>query len=152
MAQRSPGGMVGRHERRGHPHAVRPQQRHLRDGTRAARRRGCNPTASRCRGVPRTHRRRRRKLPRRRGDAARRDQRTRRHRGLPRRVRNALRRRDRHHPVAVDRTPCGTRPRHRRPHQERRGRRGETAFRARPPEGRDQGEEDPGAAPVAPRR
>ncbi len=65
VAQRATGGVAGREERRRHAHTVRPQQRHVGDGSRAPGRRGRHPPLSGGGGLSGT--RRGRRLPGRHG-------------------------------------------------------------------------------------
>ena len=120
VAQRAAAGVAGREERGRHAHAVRPRQRHVRDGAGAPGRRGRDPPASGRGGVPAA--RRGRGLPRRDGRARGRASIARRHPGLARHVRHALRRRDRHHAAALERAPHHARAPDPRPRQELRGR------------------------------
>ena len=116
VAQRAAAGVAGREERGRHAHAIRPEQRHVGDGSGAPGRRGRDPPASGGGGL--SARRRGRGLPGRAGQACGRAGSAGGHRGLPRQVRHALRRRDRHHEAPLERTPHHARAGDPRQHQE----------------------------------
>ena len=137
MAERAAAGVAGREERGRHAHAVRPPQRHVRDGAGAPGRRGRDPPASERGGF--SAERRGRGLPGRAAHARGRAGSARRHPGLSRQVRHALRRRDRHHEAALERTPDHARAHDPRQHQELRAGRRRAALRARPAGGLEEG-------------